>query len=236
MKGKILVGCPTCDLYEYVLDDYAKAVKKLQGPSYDVVLVDNSKDDDFLEKIRLKGIYAMKIPYAESAKERIMQSRNRLRKKVLEEGYEWFFSLEMDVMPPPDVLERLLKWKEKIVGGLYYTRQLDEKNQVKLLPVVQCFVEEKKWDKLRYPNEEDLKSGKPFTVAYAGLGCLFIHRSVLKKIEFRYKKTSDGEGGFDDVWFGFDAWRAGFKVMLDPTVKCEHLIEKRPWKWSEIQK
>src|SRR3989344_3533629 len=236
MTGKILVGCPTCDLYEYCLEDYAHSIRNLHAPPYEIVLADNSKTDDFLHQLRLKGFTALKIPWHESAKERITGSRNALRKMVLDEKYEWFFSVEMDVMVPQDALEKLLARKEKIVAGLYYTRQTDEKKQVKLLQVAQCFVKEKKWDQLRFPNAEELKSKKPFPVAYAGLGCLLIHRSVLEKIEFRYKKTKDGEGGFDDIWFGFDAWRKGFKVMLDPAVECEHLIDKRPWKWSELKK
>ncbi len=229
------MGCPTCDLYEYVLEDYAKAARDLKGPAHDILLADNSKDQEFLEKIRQKRLVAIKTPYSESAKERIVQSRNALRKIVLEEGYEWFFSVEMDVIPPSDALQRLLDRKGKIVAGLYYTRQEGEDKQIKMLPVAKCFETSKKWDKLRYPNEEELNGKKVFPVAYAGLGCLLIHRSVLEKIEFRYRKIGE-EGGFDDAWFGFDAWRKGFKVMLDPTVKCEHLIEKRPWKWSEVKK
>ncbi|MEK6964306.1 MAG: hypothetical protein AABX70_07815 [Nanoarchaeota archaeon] len=236
MTSKILVGCPTCDLYEYCLEDYAHSVRNLHAPPYEIVLADNSKNNEFLHQLQLKGFTALKAPWHESAKERIVQSRNVLRKMVLDQKYEWFFSVEMDVVVPQGAIERLLKHKEKIVAGLYYTRQPDEKNQVKMLPVAQCFEKEKKWDKLRFPTTEELKSKKPIPVAYTGLGCLLIHRSVLEKVEFRYKKTKDGEGGFDDAWFGFDAWKAGFKVMLDPTLKCEHLIDKRPWKWSEIQK
>ena len=235
MPGKILVGCPTCDLYEYVLEDYAHTVRNLQGPAYDIVLADNSKTDDFLQKLQQKGFTALKVPWHESAKERITRSRNALRKMVLDGKYEWFFSVEMDVMVPQDALERLLKRNEKLIGGLYYTRQ-SEKGKIKMLPIPECFVQEKKWDQLRFPTPEELKSKNPIPVAHVGLGCVLIHRSVLEKIEFRYKKTKDGEGGFDDVWFGFDAWRNGFNVMLDPTIKCEHLIDKRPWKWSEIQK
>ena len=70
-------------------------------------------------------------------------------------------------------------------------------------------------------------------IAYTGAGCMFIHRSVLEKIKFRYDDEIDA---WDDRWFGFDAYKNGFEIYLDNTVKCRHLYVKRPFKWEDIKK
>ena len=60
MKPKILVGCPTSFHKEYCLNEYAKSVKELSYNNYDILLVDNSSDDNYLDKIKSYGLNAIK--------------------------------------------------------------------------------------------------------------------------------------------------------------------------------
>ena len=58
MQPKVLVGCPTYSGMEYCLDKYAKTVKSLTHPNYDILLVDNSKDNSYnlrIHALNLKG-------------------------------------------------------------------------------------------------------------------------------------------------------------------------------------
>ena len=68
-------------------------------------------------------------------------------------------------------------------------------------------------------------------VVSAGLGCVLIHRDVLKEIKFRYDKNT-----FDDRWFFIDLYNKKIKSYADTSLKCKHLIFNRPFPWSKIKK
>ncbi len=223
---KILVGCPTSDHKDYALERYAEGIKSLIYANFDVLIVDNSKDDDYLNKIKLLKLPAIKGPYSESAKQRIVDSRNILREKTLKEGYDYFLSLEQDVIPPKDMIQKLLKHKKEIISGVYFTYQ-NANGITELTPLL--------WkktgkDAIKFLSEKEISANRIIEVAACGLGCVLIHKNVLEKIKFRYDKNFEG---FDDIWFGYDSFNAGFKIYADTSIKCQHLIEG--WSWNGIK-
>lgn len=253
MNPKILVGCPTSGLYEFCLDEYVKAVKSLTYKNYDVLLVDNSKDDNYKKKIQAKGLKSIKGPYFESAMKRITESRNLLRKYFLENNYDYLFSLEQDVIPPKDVIEKLLKHNKKIIAGIYFMPIKEEPNKIKFKPVLWDFPTEEQWqatledpfmkkkidekkatkeDMRRQFTAEEVKESKVIEVKTSGLGCILIHKDVLEKVSFRNKP---GVKCFDDVYFCIDARSNNFKVYADTSIKCEHLFLKKPWHWEDLK-
>src|SRR3989344_5621889 len=120
---KVLIGCPTSDFKAYALERYANGLKGLTYNNFDILIVDNSKDDSYLKSIRKLGLNAVKGLYSELARQRIVDSRNILREYVLNNGYDYFFSLEQDVIPPRDIIQRLISHKKDIISGLYFTYQ-----------------------------------------------------------------------------------------------------------------
>ena len=54
MNPKVLVGCPTYEGKEYILDRYIERVKEFTYDNYDILLVDNSKTNDYAKKIKAK--------------------------------------------------------------------------------------------------------------------------------------------------------------------------------------
>ncbi len=227
MMPKVLVGCPTSDLKGYALERYAEGVKALDYPNFDVLIVDNSKTKDYLEKVKSFGLPVVKGPYNDSARQRIIDSRNILRQKVLDGDYEYFFSLEQDVVPSKDVIQRLLSHDKKIVTGVYFSYQTN--NDVTLL--VPLLWKKVKGEEVKFMLEKEVLEPKLMEVGACGLGCILIHRSVLEKVKFRYNK---GDKGFDDMWFCKDASDAGFKIFADTSVKCKHLI--KGWSWEGVKK
>ncbi|MBM3199757.1 hypothetical protein FJZ53_02380 [Candidatus Woesearchaeota archaeon] len=227
---KILVGCPTSFHKEYCLDKYAEGIKALTYKNFDVLLVDNSKDNTYFEKIKKTGLPVIKGPWFEGAMDRIITSRNILRQKALDKGYDYFFSLEQDVVTPPDVLERMIKHKKKIVTGVYFAHNTMPDGSAPLIPLVYKMVDEKTLA-MAPINEEEFNSNKLIEVVSAGLGCVLIHRDILKEVTFRYENKV-----FDDRFFFIDCYRKGFKVFCDTSVKCKHFILNRPYPWSVIKK
>jgi len=229
-QPKILVGCPTSFHKEYCLDKYVKGVKALTYNNFDVLLVDNSKDDAYLNKIKKAGLPVSKGPWFEGALDRIITSRNILRQKALDEGYDYFFSLEQDVVPPPDVLERMINHNKKLVTGVYFAHNKMPDGSTVLIPLVYKLID-KQTLSMRPIDEQEFESNKLIEVVSAGLGCVLIHRDVLKEVKFRYENKV-----FDDRFFFIDCYHKKFKVFCDTSIKCKHFILNRPYPWKVIKK
>ena len=222
---KILVGCPTSNHKEYSLKEYLEGVKKLSYENIHFVLVDNSETSNYYEKLKSLGVSVIKDKYKESAKERVINSRNILRRCFLENDYDYFLSLEQDVVPPKDVIEKLLSHNKDIVGGLYFYLGDDNKT---LLPMVWIHHEGEYARRLRF---SEVPKDELIEVITCGLGCVLIKRDVLENIKFRYEK---GKEPWDDLWFCEDARAKGFKVYVDTSAKCKHFVKGMDW--SKIKK
>ena len=107
----ILIAAPIYDGKEYCLEQYLEAVKKLDYPKINLLLVDNSEKDTFYKKWRDKipGLIRLEMPN-ETPNKRIALSMEYIRKYFLANDYTRWFNLEVDVIVPPDILVELLKY------------------------------------------------------------------------------------------------------------------------------
>ena len=231
---KILVGGPVSDHHDYCYEEFIKSVKNLTYKNFDVFFVDNSKTDDFYNKIKKDFPSTSKITYNKNVKIRLAESRELVRKKVIGENYDYLFCLDQDVVPPKDVIERLMENGRHIVTGIYYN------NYTKLNPVTNEYEQRKLpvvWVKsLKDPNKlvsirkDIIESGELIKIDSCGTGCILIHRDVLEKIKFRWEEDKEG---VDDVFFCIDALNFGYEIYADTSVICQHLFEGRPINWGE---
>lgn len=232
---KVLVGVPVSELYDYCFDEFIHGLKSLTYKNKDVLLIDTSRNENYYKRFEREGLKVIRIPYHRKTRERVTRAHNLLRKEVLEKGYDYLLNLDQDVIPPADAIERLSSHKKKIVMGLYFGHHFVEQlNEQRIMPFAWNFTENKnEFGDVRYINPEETFEPGLIKIAFTGAGCMFIHRSVLERIKFRYDDKYDA---WDDRWFGFDAYEKGFTVYLDNTVKCRHLYIKRPFKWKDIKK
>ncbi len=227
---KVLVGCPTSDHKEYCLKEYIKAVNELSYPNYDILLVDNSEKDDYYRRIKGLGIPVVRTKYTKKARDRIVEGRNLLRKAALDKGYAYFLSLEQDVIPPKDVIERLLKHKKEVVAGVYFLVN-PFKYEHKLRSSIWAEYNPKTKMMHRVKNNYILQNPKLMEISASGLGCILIHKDILRKIRFRYDNKTEG---FDDVFFAKDIRKNKIKMYVDLSVLCKHLVKN--WSWKGIEK
>ena len=225
---KVLVGCPTSFHKEHSLKEYSESIKNLSYDNYDILLVDNSPDDNYLKKIKSFGLKVKKGPYFESARERIVFSRNILKDEAIK-NYDYFLSLEQDVIPPKDIIERMLKWNKKAITGVYFAVNFYQ-GKHRLLPLIWVDFD-KKTKKMFYLQDERLWHNELIEISACGIGCILIHKSILQKIKFRY--DDNNPEGFDDVWFCKDLREKGIKLYCDTSIKCKHLI--KDWSWKGIK-
>ena len=232
---KILVGCPTSFHKEYCLDKYIKGLKDIDYPNFDILLVDNSPDDNYFNKIKSHDILVIKGSYFENARDRIIASRNMLREIAIDKDYDYFFSLEQDVVPPSDVLLKLVKHNKKVISCIYFLHNILD-NERKLVPQAFVILENQQYTDLpsmRPLNDLELASKKLMQIISCGLGSVLIHRDILKEIEFRYNKTTES---FDDRFFCIDLYKKNIPIFCDTSIKCMHYILNRPYSWKSIKK
>lgn len=261
MKPKVLVGAPIFDGSAYAMPKYLEAIKNLSYDNYDYFLVDNSKDDKFFNELKNKNVNVMRAcNEINEPKVRLTECRNLLREKALNENYDCFLSLEQDVIPPRDVIEKLMRHNKKVVSGIYCNFYSDANGEDELKPLLyrELNDEEKKiilsnpegfneinpetYEFLKKNNFDfsvvrkqltmkDIEGSRLIDVAACGLGCVLISRNVLGNIKFRVNPDL----GFDDMMFCDDLRRLNIKIYADIDVVCRHLIKDKPWKWVLYQ-
>ena len=223
---KILVGCPTAEAMKPSLVPYIQGLMNFTYKDKDFLIVDNSETDDYSEYIASFDIPVQKDTYFPELKERIVHSRNILRQKVLDGDYDYFLSLEQDVIPPIDVIERLLEHKKDVVSGVYYTVYYFN-GEPKVRPLIWKDVPSEP-EKMQFMGEEArLGMQNPdvpqlHKIKRCGLGCVLISKKVLEKVKFRNHPQT-----FDDFQFCGDAINAGFELFADVSIQCQHLKEKK---------
>jgi len=215
MRKKVLLGCPTYEGKRAVVQRWLAAVKQLKG-NFDVLLADNSKSDAFFNELKRLGIPVIKTPWFPGARDRIITARNALRDIVLQKGYDWFLSIEQDVLPNANDLQQLLSHNKPIVSGLVHNNYIIDGKTMRL-PMV-WFPAENDPEGLMQARDEQLKGNALINVRGVSLSCVLIHRNILEKIKFRYSGNA-----FDDMMFCKDAQEKGFEIVVDPLVRPEHV-------------
>lgn len=211
-------------------------------PFYDILIVDNSEDGEYKKKIEEYGVWVIKSSHEPSVLKRIVDSRNALRQYALEKEYDYFLSLEQDVVPPSDVIQRLLEGKQKVVSGLYFgfTNKYEFPNikpGTVVMPVAYKLFDnnektkEPRLQELRRFGINELNPPRKVAVRMAGLGCILIHRDVLEKITFRIE---EGRLNTDDRYFSDDTFKLHVPLVLDTSVRCKHLLSGKNWDWATL--
>jgi len=228
-KPKVLVAAPTWEGHKYILVKYLLRVKNLSYPNYSVLLVDNGKSKSFSKWLIRKGIKVIKIPYRENVFERIANARNAIINYVLQHpDIKYLLSLDTDVIPPRNIIERLLKHKKDLVGALIHMG-FEKK--------VPCVLKDGYLMKngirgLSYYSWKEIREMKKkkdlHKVWGTSVACLLIHRKIFEAgVRFRY--TPYFHVG-EDIWFFTECNEKGFKFYVDLSKRIPHFNKsKKRW-------
>lgn len=225
---KVLVGSAVYYHKEYILDKFLQRVAELSYPEYDVVLVDNGKTRKYLDLVEEK-IMKLKskikfIPkydtWCDDVRFRMQTAHNDIRRTFLLGDYSHLLLLDQDIIPPINIIEKLLKHNKPVVSALYkiYIRRDEIEG-------------DNKWVWENHPGQSTLIRGRltrePFPKALEntglhewrgvfGFGCVLIERAVLESVGFRYANL------FPDMVFYKDIRWRNYKAYIDSNVMCEH--------------
>ena len=218
---KVLIAAPQHESKKYCWDLWSERVKNLTYPNYDVFIAENSETDDFSKEIKELGFICKRVGQnIESVLARTTKAHEACRLYAIDKGYDFLLHLETDVIPPFDVIERLLASKKKVISAsydIYHGKMRKSMIQVsepldRSIGAYRCvpFIE----------HEEPLFfDGTVKQVYHAGIGCILISRYVFSKIPFRH----DGNAIFHaDTWFANDCFHKDIPIYVDTTVQCKH--------------
>jgi len=156
-------------------------------------------------------------------------SRNNAVKRFLATKFEWMLPIDSDVVPPIDVVDRLLRHKKKIVSAVCWSSMGGEKGgewEQDILPyptVMEKAEDGKGWRLARAKLES---SETLIQVDAVGMACVLIHREVFEKMGgnwFRLSYGADGicTGGEDFAWC-LKAKELGYEIWVDKSIQCSH--------------
>jgi len=214
---KILVGAPHWDLKDYLLERYAKRIKEFDYPNYDILIADNSKDPGHVEVFKKLDLPVIWTGGGMTARERVRDSRNAIRDRVLEGDYDFVFFYDTDIIAPKNILLELLQWGKKVIGGWYYVG----------IPLYARPVVTRNWQTVVANNEDHDRMGLYKEMAknrlmksfLGAMGVQLIHRDILERFKFVILPEMDW---FADSFFFYALERNGIQAYTDTEMLCPH--------------
>lgn len=233
MAPRVLVGTPTTSAKSYALARYLYVLRNLTYDNYDVLLIDNSEEEEYAELIMRYGIPVTRTPHKEDPYEQLILARNTLRKRAIDGGYDYLLSLESDVIPPLDIIEKLISHEKDYVTA-YMDNYILLSTKIKKTPVVRREFTDPP-GKFYDLTEQELQEGDIIEIGRAHLGCTLISVAALKKVIFRH----DG-WQYDDYLLCDDLRAAGYTLYCDTTINVFHMcdggsLHVRAKKWRDVR-
>jgi hypothetical protein len=148
-------------------------------------------------------------------------ARNQVHAAFLKEKmYSHLFMIDSDVIPPPNVVERLMAHEKPIIGGYYLNKHPIMINT----PVVYDFVKDDENGKATWMHRAVAGEGVE-KVGGMGMGCVLMRRDVAEALG---EKPYDMNAGGEDLVMCRKLMRLGIDLYVDWSVACAHMGVK----WS----
>jgi len=113
--------------------------------------------------------------------------RTEITKELLKRGCDWIYSLDTDVLPPPDVIPRMIQLSQQydkpVLTGLYWAKKREPQ------PMPAAWIktgENKEENRIFYQNfdvKPYLDKNALLQISVCGAGCLLVHRSIFEKLD-----------------------------------------------------
>lgn len=136
--------------------------------------------------------------------------------------YDYLFSVDADIVVPPNALRNMLAANKDIVSGLYIQR-------IPNTHTLEVYMDTPGGGCTNVPYSM-LKDRGLVEIAACGFGCALIKSVVFRNMKyphFVYKSALNHRDTVsEDVYFCMKARDSGFKVWVDASIKCNHLGNK----------
>lgn len=243
---KVLVVAPTSVQKKYCFEAWLKAALSLHYPNYSIRVFDNTPNNrlytDYMNKVFTTnygeknakfGAYYVKSGH-KNVNARIADSSNAMLQYAITKGFDYIFSLETDVICPPNAIEELMYHEKNVIGALYDRdegryRKLTIQKNIKVAP---RFIRSMNLTDLGENKDEEITfvDGEVKKVSSVGLGCVLIKIKpvfVDKKINFRFDYSRSNFS--PDSLFSEDCFRNNISIFAHTGVICQHFNNSSHW-------
>lgn len=248
---KVLVASPVYDKIKYCIKEFIESILTFDYPDYDILLIDNSRDKEFLNFLRNEFKNdKIRIIYDDTNEEknlfRLISSRNKILDYAIHNNYDYLFMLDSDVIAPKETIKQLIGHNKDIVSGIYYNN-FYVSGKLLWLPVNWRFFTEEEYEEIkrrglfrniinrfdlklkRFTTEEEIKEGKLIEVAVPSAGCMMLSKKAFENAVYGSSKEYHG----DDIFFIAKAREKGINSYTDAKILCKHLISAEKYEKDE---
>ena len=221
---KVFIGAPVRDR-AWILPRFIDHIKKMDTAGIEIksLFVVNDCIDNSEHLLQQSGFNTLKVDELPSKTESSLRGkysyqhlanlRNILVEEFLKTDCEYFFSIDTDILVPPNGLKKLINNNKDICSMILCNQNGELKKRAHNIM---------NYDPRRsmYYHIFEWENDSIIEVDLTGAVYL-IHRKVLEN-GVRYDNNKQGE----DVPFCRDARKKGFKVFCDTSIKPIHVMEK----------
>jgi len=225
---KTLIGVIQSEANHYCQSEWIENLKSLEG-DFEVLIVENSFDDDNFNM--LKGVFkhVLKGPYINVIKDRIIENRNIVLNWFREhKEYDNLIFLDSDIFPPKETLNQLLSRKKDIIGTVCWIVGSAHSYRAAWNFFKDDVESGKHLDYVEHITQNETKFhdiGDIVEIKEIGLGCTFFDGKMLRK-EFDLMFRDTGFDLKEDFIFIRDLRDRGYKAYIDMKVSCFHNLTK----------
>ncbi len=225
---KVMIGCPVRNR-AWILPAYLDSLKKLVWPDRLIeycFIINDCVDQtaDILEEFAKRQTSPVRLVSADSQKNfayargeysfsHLADLRNILLREFLHSECEFLFSLDSDILAPPNSLAQLIDSRRAVISCLvcngHITGDLSAYNILH------------KNESGRYIHIRSFPRDQVFEVDCTGAAYL-IHRSVVQKHGVYYTSRY----GAEDIGFCENARRKGISIYCDGRIECIHMMNE----------
>jgi len=230
---KVLVAAPTYKGKHYIFPKWYKLITNLTYKNYDWLIVDNTRELDYYRQLKREGYKkVVHVDRGENSRQALARSSNYIREYAIKNDYDYVLMIETDLLPPLDIIERLLKHNKDVVGVLYFIGLENSKTVPKRL----CLYEYNSVPNYEHmlikmvPLEENIyyiKKGLK-QVAGMGFGCTLFSKKIFSEIEYKY---SNRHSLHSDTIFYLELAQKGIPVFCDTDILVPHFNQN----WLEVE-
>jgi len=225
---KTLIGVIQSEANIYCQQDWIKNLKKLKG-NYEVLIVENSYDDDNFNHLKTQFKKVLKGPSLDSVKDRIVENRNIVLNYFRNnKEFDNLLFIDTDIFPSEEALNELLKADKKIIGSVcwilggaktlraawnFFKKDIDSGNFTK-------------WVKHLKQNESCIKpEAEVVKIREIGLGFTLFDGKILRTEQDLIFKVSKFQLN-EDFTFIKELRARGYDAYINMKVNCFHDLRK----------
>lgn len=227
MINKVMIGCPVRNR-AWILPRYLEHISRLEYPRDKLeycFIINNCTDDtrQILEDFARKQSIPVKLVIADFQDKaghtrgnysfnRLAWLRNILLSEFLKSSCGFLFSVDSDILVPPDVLSKLIEDECEIISALVCNgHQVGDKQIFNIL---------NKSKDGTFIHLKEFPRDRTFQVDCTGAAYL-IKRKMIEDMGIRYS----AEFGAEDIGFCEAAREKGIKIYCDGRLECIHVMD-----------